>query len=495
MSFYSFQFPLFLLGVYVLFRLAPERVRWAVLLVASFLFYSFFRIIYLPIALAYSILVTYLAATWIDRTPAPRTKQTAFLVGLLANLALLVLLRYLPFVTTNFNRATGWIPGFPTVPVAPVLVSIGVSYFVFQAISYLIDVYSVAERAEPHLGILALYLAFFPKLLQGPIERAEDLIPQLKVRFEFQYENFRAGLVRFGIGLFKKLVLADRIGIFVDAAYGDVHSYTGVALLFATYLYAFQLYFDFSAYTDMAIGVARVFNIQLSENFRRPYQATSIAEFWRRWHITFSRWLLDYLFTPLQMGFRNWKKFGTPLALLLTFIVSGIWHGASWGFITWGVLHGFYLSSAVLLKPYQRAWHKRLCLEDTRILRTWQVFVTFHLVCFAWIFFRANSLSDAQYLIAHFFVGLPDSLSELTRAGAWKQVLLFGQSPREFAVLLLVSVALFAGSIICKRRFETLEIFLEKERTPLRWAFYFALILTVIVFPVDAHKKFIYFQF
>lgn len=495
MSFSSLQFPVFLLFVYTAFRLAPLGVRWAVLLVASFLFYSFLGIPYLPVALGFSILATYLASNWIDRASSSRTKKAAFLAGLSANLVLLVILRYLPFLATNLNLAIGWIPGHPMIPLAPVLVSIGVSFFVFQALSYLIDVYSGLERVEHHLGYLALYLAFFPKVLQGPIERVGDLMPQLKGRFEFQYANLRLGFVRFGFGLFKKIVLADRIGIFVDAVYADVHSYTGISLFFATYLYALQIYFDFSGYTDMALGVARMFNIQLTENFQKPYHATSITEFWRRWHISFCRWLLDYIFTPLQMKFRDWKVLGTPIALLVTFLVSGIWHGASWGFIIWGLLHGIYLSSSVLLKPHQNALHKRFHLENTRILRTWQVFATFHLVCFAWIFFRAGTLSDAQYVIAHLFAGIPGNLFELINASAWKHVFLFDVAPREFVVLLFISVVLFGGSLLSKQRFKALDNFLINEKTPVRWALYYALIISLIVFQIGTQKTFIYFQF
>lgn len=495
MSFTSLQFPVFLVCVYTVFRLVPQRGRWAVLLGASFLFYSFLRISYLPIVLAFSILATYLSANWIDRSSSSRMKKTAFLAGLLANLALLILIRYLPFLTTNLDLVIGWIPNFPKIPIAPVLVSIGVSYFVFQALSYLIDVYSGVERAERHFGYLALYLTFFPKLLQGPIERVGDLMPQLKERFEFQYDNLRLGFVRFGFGLFKKLVLADRIGIFVDAVYGNVHSYTGVSLLFATYLYAFQIYFDFSGYTDMALGVARMFNIRLSENFRKPYHATSIAEFWRRWHISFSRWLLDYLFSPLQMEFRNWKVLGTPAALLVTFLVSGIWHGASWGFVVWGLLHGIYLSASVLFKPYQKVLHKRFRLENTSILRAWQVFATFHLVCFAWIFFRAGTLGDARYVITRLFADLYGNLFELINTTTWKNLFLFDRAPREFVVLFFVSGVLFVGTILSGQRFINLEEFLTKEKTPLRWAVYYILIMALIVFQVDGQKNFIYFQF
>ncbi len=207
----------------------------------------------------------------------------------------------------------------------------------------------------------------------------------------------------FAWGLFKKVVVADRLALFVNAVYGDVHVYTGLPLVLATWFYAFQLYFDFSGYTDMALGSARLFNINLTQNFNSPYLATSVAEFWRRWHISFSRWILDYIFKPLQMAWRDWRTAGTAASLVVTFLASGIWHGVSWGFVVWGGLHGVYLATSVYYRPWQKKIHKALGITKSPLLKVWQTVVTFNLVCFAWIFFRANSLSDAFYIIGNLF--------------------------------------------------------------------------------------------
>jgi len=194
-------------------------------------------------------------------------------------------------------------------------------------------------------------------------------------------------------------VIADRVAIYVNAVYGNADHHTGLSLLVATYVYAIQIYCDFSGYTDMALGTARMFGIDLTQNFQRPYFATSIADFWRRWHVSFSRWILDYIFKPLQMRWREGRNWGTAAALLITFLISGIWHGSSWGFVVWGLLHGLYLSCSIFYRPLQKQLHKALHLEKSTLLKLCQIFVTFHLVSFAWIFFRADSLGHAMFII------------------------------------------------------------------------------------------------
>ena len=357
------------------------------------------------------------------------------------------------------------------------------SYYVFQAISYLIDIYLEIEKPERHAGYLALYLSFFPKLLQGPIERAGDLLPQIRLRYKFDYDNMRSGLLLFAWGLFKKSAVADRLAPCVNSIYGDVHSFGGVTLLFATYLYAIQIYYDFSGYTDMALGAARLFNIRLTPNFNAPYLATSVADFWRRWHISFSRWILDYIFKPLQMQFRDLKTSGTALALLVTFLVSGIWHGASWGFIVWGLLHGLYLASSVFYRPVQKAIHKKTGLEKTRALKVWQTFVTFNLVCFAWIFFRAGSITDALYIVRSLFSGVSGAKS-----------FSFMQFKGDLTSA-LVAMAVITSVYLAGNRTPLLKTFFERPAW-FRWVAYYALVIAVVILgKLFDVKEFIYFQF
>ena len=290
------------------------------------------------------------------------------------------------------------------------------------------------------------------------------------------------GCCLFTWGLFKKVVIADRLGLYVDAVYNDVHAFTGLPLLLATYAYAFQIYMDFSGYTDMALGSARLFNINLTQNFNSPYLATSVADFWRRWHITFSRWILDYIFKPLQMQWRNWKNWGTATALVVAFLVSGIWHGASWGFVIWGGLHGLYMACSVFYKPYQKKLHKALGIEKTKFLKYWQIFVTFNLVSFAWIFFKANNLEDSVYVSSNLLNGIKGVHS-----------LLLSQGSIQLGILIVSYISFFAVHTSLKSNYMS-SLFLDNKLV--RWLCYYTLIFWLMLFDVAAiQPQFLYFAF
>lgn len=482
MNFNSIEYLVFIPGIFLCLYLTASRYRWVVLLGASFYFYLTLKHLYLLMALLYVAGATYVFGILVHRASSSWTKRAFFWGGVTANLLVLVGMKYLPFLEANLNLLLGFLSTGLALPLGRTLVSIGVSYFVFQAISYLIDIYLEIEEPERHMGYFTLYLAFFPKLLQGPIERAGDLLPQLRTRTGFDQESFRAGLLQFGWGLFKKAVVADRLALYVNTVYGDVHSYTGLPLLAATYLYALQLYYDFSGYTDMALGTARMFNIRLTRNFDTPYLSRSVAEFWRRWHISFSRWILDYIFKPLQMQLREWRNAGTAVALLIAFLVSGIWHGANWCFVIWGALHGIYLASSVFYKPYQKKIHKRLGVEKTRLLKLWQTFFTFHLVCFAWIFFRAESVSDAFYVAGHLLDGM---------AGVGALLAAHGSTD-----LAIVTVSLMVIWLVhlARERTRAGREFLAAPAW-LRWGVYAGLTAGILFFNMDSNAGFIYFNF
>ncbi|HXV22125.1 MAG TPA: MBOAT family O-acyltransferase [Desulfuromonadales bacterium] len=429
-------------------------------------------------------MTTYSFGIWLDQTGNPKIKRALLWGGIAINVLILVAMKYLPFLSENLQSLATFLSIDVQSQPVNVFVAIGVSYYVFQAISYLFDIYLELEKPERHFGYFALYLAFFPKLLQGPIERAGDLIPQLKIKYEFNYDNMRFGMLLFTWGLFKKVVIADRIGLYVDVVYNDVYSFTGLPLLLATYAYAFQIYMDFSGYTDMALGTALMFNINLTQNFNSPYLATSVADFWRRWHITFSRWILDYIFKPLQMQWRNWRNWGTASALVIAFLISGIWHGASWGFVIWGGLHGLYLACSVFYKPYQKKLHKFFGLEKTKSLKIWQIFVTFNLVSFSWVFFRANSLTDAMYILSnminifHEFKGI--------------RLLLSSQGEFQLDVLIISILLFFAISTSLKIK-NISSIFIKHSLV--RWLCYYSLVIYLIFFRVVKQPQFLYFAF
>ena len=384
MTFTSFSYFLFLPMVYLVFYFVNDRYRWLLLLISSYGFYSTFKAPQLILALVLVTVVSYVCAVLLGRTIDEKQRKYLFLFGVIVCVLLLIGVKLAPRFASLLGAGVNSTSN-------NLLLSLGISYFSFQAISYMADVYLEILEPESHFGYHALALAFFPKLLQGPIERAGDLLPQLKKPYPFDYDSMRSGMLLFTWGLFKKVVIADRLALYADQVFNNVHDYKGLPLIIGTYAYALQIYFDFSGYTDMARGTARLFGINLTENFNRPYLATSIADFWRRWHISFSRWILDYIFKPLQMSWRGWGQAGTALALLVTFLISGLWHGFSRGFVIWGLLHGFYLAASTFYRPYQKRLHKWLRVDKSRWLKWWQVLVTFNLVSFAWIIFRSGS--------------------------------------------------------------------------------------------------------
>jgi alginate O-acetyltransferase complex protein AlgI len=486
MPFNSLKYFLFLPAVYLVFNLLGERVRWIVLLAASLLFYAALNVPHLLVVLTLLALSTYCFGIWLAQAENVQAKRALFWSGISANVLILVAMKYLPFLTENLKVVSRLLSLQTEMLPVQGFVAIGVSYYVFQAISYLIDIYLEIEKPERHFGYFALYLAFFPKLLQGPIERAGNLMPQLKQKYEFNYDNMRFGMLLFLWGLFKKVVIADRLGLYVDPVYNDVHSFSGLALLLATYAYAFQIYMDFSGYTDMALGSARLFNINLTQNFNSPYLATSVADFWRRWHISFSRWILDYIFKPLQMQWRNWKNWGTAAALVVAFLVSGIWHGTSWGFVIWGGLHGLYLASSVFYKPYQKKLHSSLGVKKTGFLKAWQIWVTFNMVSFAWVFFRANNLPDAIYVISNLFNG-----------AGWFRTDLLLLPGRSEIIILVASLSVLAASKYFFDRCSTsgMEGYLRGKTLLFRWSLYTSLTISIVLFALCTNSNFIYNKF
>lgn len=490
MPFNSLQYFLFLPVVFLLFYFVSDRARWIVLLAASLSFYAALKVPYLLVVLALVAMSTYAFGIWLDQADNPKTKRALLWGGIATNVLILSVMKYLPFFSENLQALSSMLSWDAQIQPVKAFIAIGVSYYVFQAISYLFDIYLELEKPERHFGYFALYLAFFPKLLQGPIERAGDLIPQLKMKYEFNYDNLRFGSLLFTWGLFKKVVIADRIALYVDPVYNDVYAFTGLPLLLATYAYAFQIYMDFSGYTDMALGTALLFNITLTRNFNSPYLATSIADFWRRWHISFSRWVLDYIFKPLQMQWRNGKNWGTATALIITFLISGIWHGASWGFLIWGGLHGLYLACAVFYKPYQKKLHKALGVERTQLLKVWKTILTFNLVSFAWIFFRAKSVGDAWYVVNNILNGYKSYLLAQTigLVDYIKYHILMGT---DRYCLIKISAALAIYYFVYKNK----DVELFKKPAFVRWICYYFLFYTTFAMAVESKSQFIYFKF
>ena len=467
MLFHTVNFAIFFVIVLPAFLLAPHRARWAILLFASLGFFGSLGVPALISALAVVTLASYVAGLAVDTT---RPARTIWLwAGVTCNVLVLAAFKFLP--APWFGRGMG----------QGLLALVGVSYFTFQGISYVVDVYAGTQKPERHLGYFALYMAFFPKVLQGPIERAGDLLPQLRRRFEFDAEAWRAGAILFAWGLFKKTVVADRAGPVVEAIYGSVTSYQGLPLALGTYLFAVQLYCDFSGYTDMALGLARFFGIHLTQNFNNPYASSSIVEFWRRWHMSFSRWIFDYLFNPLQFTLRNRRTAGTVIGLMITFGVSGVWHGVGWTFLVWGLMHGIYMSVSIATRSFRKRWHARIWRGRPRLGHAWKVFATVHLVLLSWIFFRAESLGDALYVVTHLVTGM-----------AGTRALLFNVGPYTLIVIAIGSVVVgWIDMLGGGHRVQRILL----QPVWVRWSVYYGLAVAVLLFGAETHAVFIYFQF
>lgn len=485
MAFNSLLYLLFLPGVYLLYRITKDRAPWVVLLLASIGFYSVLGAPYLLAALGLVTLFTYAAGVRLAACRNEATRKVVFWSGVAGNIAILGSLKYLPVISRNLDGLFG-----SSFTFGAVLIATGVSYFTFQAISYLTDIYLEVETPERHLGYFALYMAFFPKLLQGPIERAGDLLPQLKEPFEFDYDALRSGLRLFTWGLFKKIVIADRLAMTVNPVFDNVHGYSGLVFIGVIYLYSLQIYFDFSGYTDMALGSARIFNINLTQNFNSPYLATSIAEFWRRWHISFSRWILDYIFKPLQMQWRDRGTWGTASALVVTFLVSGIWHGAKWGFVVWGLLHGVYLASSVFYKPLQKRIYRKLGIEKRKGLKVWQALVTFNLVSFAWIFFRAATIQDALYIISHLFSDVGKTFADVFGKAA-----AFANAPALLLVAVSIVTIVLITLLLTYLSMSFGNLLVKWQSSRYRWALYYIVILSIVLLGTYRQSPFLYADF
>ncbi|WCT13526.1 MBOAT family O-acyltransferase [Mucilaginibacter jinjuensis] len=388
MLFNSIEFLLFFLVVTTLYYLLPYKYRWVLLLLASCYFYMAFVPVYILI-LGFTIIVDYFAGLYIEKNTG-RKRKLLLIVSLVANIGVLCVFKYYNFLNANLSfllAAGGHKDPFPFLSI---LLPIGLSFHTFQAMSYTIEVYRGNQPAEKSFGIYALYVMFYPQLVAGPIERPQNLLHQFREKHDFNSYNVSSGLKQMLIGFLKKLVIADRISIYVDTVYNNSASQNGRSLACATIFFAFQIYCDFSAYSDIAIGAAKTMGFDLMKNFNRPYLATSISQFWRRWHISLSTWFKDYLYIPLG-GSRVKHKYRQYLNLLIVFTISGLWHGANWTYLVWGGLNGLFLivESALPTVHIAKNW----------LLTTLKTLITFFAVCTTWVFFRAENVSQAFIIL------------------------------------------------------------------------------------------------
>ena len=401
MTFNSFEFLLFYPVVLLLYFILPRKARWPMLLVASYFFYAFYSP-ELVILIFLTTLVSWVSSRLMERTESLAKRRLLLALTLVVSLGVLFFYKYFDFLSVSIFRALGLF-GVQADPVLLNLVlPVGLSFYTFQTLSYAIDVYRGDVKSEPNFFFYALFVSFFPQLVAGPIERPDNLIPQLKAEHKWSREDAVKGAKHMLVGFFKKICVADLISGAVNAVFSSPGEQGSLAIALAAILFCVQIYCDFSGYTDIAIGCARIMGIRLMKNFDHPYTATSIADFWSRWHISLSSWLRDYLYIPL-----GGNRCSTPrhlFNLFFVFLVSGIWHGAAWTFVIWGAIHGLYRIVGSLTQKPRAALVARLGYDEKSAPVVWvRRVITFALVAFAFIFFRAGSISDAITLICRMF--------------------------------------------------------------------------------------------
>ncbi len=481
MLFNSMTFAVFLLTVFILYHIVPVRFRWVFLLAASYAFYMNLHAAY-GLLLLFSTVLTYFLALELEKTPAQTKRKLCLLGGVLPLVAVLLLFKLGAPVIGRINALIG-AGRLALQPLTlKILLPAGVSFYFFQSMGYLIDVYRGKIHAERHFGYHALFVSFFPQLLAGPIGRADALLPQLKKERRFDYESVTYGLKLMAWGYFKKLVIADVFAATVNKVYDNAHSYVGLVFIIVTVMFAIEIYCDFSGYSDIAIGCAKLFGIELATNFKSPYLSFSIKEFWSRWHISLSTWFRDYVYIPL--GGSRVAKWRNCLNLLITFLVSGFWHGSSLTYIFWGAVHGLLQIVETFIYPKTRRG-----VPVTRKKHWWQLPITFAILCFTWIFFRANTIQDAFWIISRLFWDIGRPVNYLKTA-----VICLDMPYLTMIGMMLPAAALLLYDMLSLK--QDVIALVSRQRAPIRWGVYVVLLVVIALF---SHKgiatEFIYFQF
>ena len=458
MLFHTWPFALFFIVLYPTYLIIKNtRLRLPLLLAASYFFYACFNPLY-PILILYSSLVDYAVVTAMEKWGRSRIW---LLMSIVNNLGLVSFFKYGAFITDNINALLSWL-GIPyIVPQPGILLPVGLSFYTFQSMTYTIEYYRGNIEREKNFLTYAAFVSFFPRLVAGPIERAKNLLPQLRRTPEIAPRDIADGLSLFVVGLFKKIALADYLALYVDKVYGAPEQYQSPALILATFLFCWQVYFDFSGYTDMARGIARMMGVRLMLNFNNPYLATGLGEFWQRWHISLSSWFKDYVYIPL--GGNRKGRFNTYRNMFLTMVISGLWHGAAWTFVIWGVVHA--LGRCVTRELETTSFYQQ------KVPRIVKQLLVFGFVTFAWIFFRAESITDARLIVARIFSsGAADPYCPL--------------------LALALTFAVWLYQFVCESRLRRL-----LEPRAVRIAIIILMILYMAIFAASSEKPFIYQQF
>ena len=481
MLFNSIEFIIFFPVVTLLYFLLPHRFRWLHLLAASCVFYMFFVPIYILI-LAFTITVDYFAGILIENAQG-KNRKFFLVLSLVANIGVLAFFKYYNFFTENLNQATQFLNIEYALPVLSILLPVGLSFHTFQAMSYTIEVYRGRQKAEKHIGIYALYVMFFPQLVAGPIERPQNLLPQFYEIHDFNTERVSNGLKLILWGMFKKVVVADNLAVYVDTVYNNPQAWDGLNLIIAAIFFSFQVYCDFSGYSDIAIGAAEVLGFKLMTNFNRPFHAKSISELWQRWHISLTTWFKDYLYIPL--GGNRGSKGSWYFNIMFVFFISGIWHGAAWTYIIWGFLNGFFILFSIWTVTLRKHFTKLIGLTRFPLFHRFvKTLCTVGLFTYSLIFFRANSMLDVLYIhkVIVLAITKPSTISGNSPVSSYQFIVCIG------AIVFLELIHYTQSKRDMRESWASKPIWI-------RWAIYYAFILAIFFFGEFSNRQFVYFQF
>lgn len=491
MLFNSYQFIAFFAIIVLFYYIIPPRFRNIFLLIASYYFYSCYDLSYVLLLLG-STITAYISGILIDRDQQKNADHSKTILGIqiTLNILLLAVFKYLDFIATNLDKVFSVVRIKVSLPHIDILLPIGISFYLFQTMGYVIDVYRKEARAERNFVDFALFVSFFPQLVAGPIERFNNLIPQFKETHRFEFESFKNNILLMLWGFFMKIVIADRIAIYVDAVYGDYYKYNGWYLVLASVLFAFQIYCDFCGYSTIAVGAAGAMGYKLMDNFRSPYCAVDIKDFWSKWHISLTGWFRDYLYIPL--GGNRKGKLRKYLNQLFVFLVSGLWHGAMWNYVIWGGLNGLFQIISDITAPVKKKMsHLMGSKADSSANRFVKAVVTFFMVDFTWIFFRASGTREAFLIFKNMF--------PLNNFNILFDKSIYGvMDEKSFKFMILSVILLIIVDILHNRNIHIRE-WVSKQSMWFRFVFYIAIIESIIVFGMwgvgyDA-TSFIYFKF
>lgn len=477
MTFTSFEFLLFFPVVVVLYNLIPEKARVLYLLVVSYIFYALMQPVYLALLVLVT-LTTYYITKWMKKTVEDKNQHRIMILGIVLVLLPLFFFKYFNFINETIESSLSAIGIVVAMPKIAFMLPVGISFYTFMAVGYIIDVYEEKTEMEPNILKVGLFLSFFPIVLSGPIERAGNMFPQFKELKRSSYSDITTGLKFMLWGYFMKLCVADRLGIYFDAVYGNFLYHNGTSLAFATLLYPFQVYADLGGYSLIAIGTARCMGLKIIPNFKRPFFATTMSELWRRWHMSLIQWLTDYVYTPLSFSLRKWGIWGIVTSLMLTFFISGVWHGAEFAFIVWGLIQGVFLCTEALMQKKRTKFEQKYGLNN----KWWYILlcctIVFILFAFSQIFGNCNSVGESMQVVKKIF----------TEPGAlfldWTTL---GQAIPMLLLMFFIDLR--------DEYFPNHFLFFNNRHIAVRFFSYMVILLLIISMGVLDSSQFIYFQF